>query len=303
MYPLYPVNNIIPLDGGWVSQRWSIVRGESGKTIDDLIAAMDNHSNHNDQDSNHEKASHGDTQGYSVHGGHSQPGGLSIAADGVRFVPAETRLEPGDEQSWTFRILDDEGETVRDFQTAHGELSHLIVLRRDLTHFQHLHPELDVDGTWSVEFELPTPGVYRAFVDIVVNGQPMTLGVDLFAPGTVDVAPRPTSSQQATVDDYEVVLRPEEVAAGEDTALKFEVRRNGDVVSELAPYLGARGHLVALREGDLAYLHVHPIEADSESGVVEFRTRFPTQGRYRLFLQVRPEGELITTLFDVPIDR
>ena len=98
------------------------------------------------------------------------------------------------------------------------------------------------------------------------------------------------------------MLRPDEVTAGEDTVLTFEVQRNGEAISELAPYLGARGHLVALREGDLAYLHVHPIETDAESGIVEFRARFPTRGRYRLFLQARPKGELITTSFDMRID-
>lgn len=31
-----------------------------------------------------------------------------------------------------------------------------------------------------------------------------------------------------------------------------------DLVTDLKPYVGAFGHLVALRAGDLAYLHVHP---------------------------------------------
>ena len=263
---------------------------------------MGNHFTHDDRHAGHEPQDQENVQGYSVHGGHAQPGGLSVAADGLLFVPTETRLKPSVEQPWAFQITDTEGNVVRDFEEAHGKRIHLIVVRRDLTHFQHLHPEMDADGTWPVQLELPDPGVYRAFVDIVVDGRPTTLGVDLFAPGTVEVAPRPTTSRQATAADYEVLLQPDEVVAGEDTVLEFEVRRNGQAVSELAPYLGARGHLVALREGDLAYLHVHPLETNSEGGVVEFRARFPTQGRYRLFLQARPEGELITTSFDVHIE-
>lgn len=191
---------------------------------------------------------------------------------------------------------------VTNFEEAHGELLHLIVVRRDLTHFQHPHPQMEAGGTWPVQLELPAPGVYRAFADVVVDGQPTTLGVDLFAAGTVDVAPRPMSSRQMTVDDYEVVLQPDDIAADEDTVLEFETRRDGVAVSELAPYLGARGHLVVLHEGDLTYLHVHPLESDSESGAVEFRTPSPTQGRHRLFLQIRPDGELITTSFDVSIE-
>ena len=34
-------------------------------------------------------------------------------------------------------------------------------------------------------------------------------------------------------------------------------------MTDLQPYLAAYGHLVALRQGDLAYLHVHP---DGEPG-------------------------------------
>ncbi len=60
---------------------------------------------------------------------------------------------------------------------------------------------------------------------------------------------------------------------------------HGDPVT-VEPYLGARGHLVALREGDGAYLHVHPLDEDASGrGPVRFATSFPTAGRYRLFLQ------------------
>ena len=45
--------------------------------------------------------------------------------------------------------------------------------------------------------------------------------------------------------------------AGEESELGFAVTRNRRPV-ELQDYLGAKGHLVALRQGDLAYLHVHP---------------------------------------------
>jgi hypothetical protein len=46
---------------------------------------------------------------------------------------------------------------------------------------------------------------------------------------------------------------------------------------------------VALREGDLAFLHVHP-NADR----LRFEATFPTAGRYRLFLQFIAEGRLHT---------
>jgi hypothetical protein len=244
----------------------------------------------------------GSPRGYGPDG-HAAPGGLAVAADGLRLVPSETRFDPGTPTEWTFRVVDEDGEAVTDFEAAHGRPSHLVVVRRDLTRFQHRHPELDGDGTWRVEeFALPDPGVYRAFVDIVVDGTPTTLGFDLFAAGPADVAPRPDASRQTTAGDYEVELLADEVAPGERTTLSFELRRDGDPVGELGEYLGALGHLVALREGDLAYLHVHPEASALDGGRVEFAARFPTPGRYRLFLQARPEGVLTTAQFDVRVD-
>ncbi|WP_227356759.1 FixH family protein [Haladaptatus salinisoli] len=245
--------------------------------------------------------SHGDPRGYGPEG-HAAPGGLSLAANGFRFEPTETRFEPGTATDWTFRIRDDDG-VVTQFEEAHGERIHLVVVRRDLTRFQHRHPTVDGDGTCRVsDFSLPEPGAYRAFADFVADGRPATLGFDLFAPGSTAVEPRPDSSRRATAEGYAVELLADRIAAGERTRLAFEVRRDGERVSRLGEYLGALGHLVALREGDLAYLHVHPEATDPESGRVEFDARFPTPGRYRLFFQAKPDGVLVTTRFDVRID-
>lgn len=261
---------------------------------------MEDHSGHGD--GSHEKT-RGDAPGGYAPEGHAAPGGLALAANGLRFDPSKTRFDPGATADWTFRIVDDDGRVVTDFDDAHGRRGHLIVVRRDLTRFQHLHPELESDGTWRVEnLTFPDPGVYRAFVDVVVDGNPTTIGFDLFASGTGEAEERPNSSRRATADEYEIELLADEVVARERSRLTFEVRRDGEPVPELGRYLGALGHLVALREGDLAYLHVHPEETAPDSGRIEFGARFPTPGRYRLFLQAEPEGNLITTRFDVRVD-
>lgn len=248
-------------------------------------------------------AEHGERgHGYAVHGSETPPGGLAVAADGLRLVPSTIRFEPGALETLTFQVRDDEGNVVTEFEKTHDELSHLIVVRRDLTRFQHLHPEMAADGTWSQQLTFPDPGVYRAFMDILIDGQPTTLGVDLFAPGLVELDPRPDSTREATADGYDVTLRPEEIHPREDVVLTFEIQQQGERIAQLDEYLGALGHLVVLREGDLAYLHVHPEETAPDSGSVRFNARFPTAGRYRLFLQAKPDGNLITTSFDVRLD-
>ena len=76
------------------------------------------------------------------------------------------------------------------------------------------------------------------------------------------------------------------------------ITRDGEPVTDLAPYLGAFGHLVALREGDLGYLHVHPEESDAGPDV-PFLAEVPSTGRYRLFLDFRHDGAQHTAVFTV----
>jgi hypothetical protein len=67
---------------------------------------------------------------------------------------------------------------------------------------------------------------------------------------------------------------------------------------EVQEYLGARGHLVALRQGDLAFLHVHPDESSQR-----FMATFPTAGAYRLFLQFKVDGRVHTAAFTQEVSR
>jgi len=86
---------------------------------------------------------------------------------------------------------------------------------------------------------------------------------------------------------------------GEESELRFTVTRDGQPV-ETEPYLGAGGHLVALREGDLAFLHVHPTE---QGDVIGFGAKFPSEGRYRLFLQFKVAGRVQTVAFTQEVGR
>jgi hypothetical protein len=76
-------------------------------------------------------------------------------------------------------------------------------------------------------------------------------------------------------------------------------------VEDLDPYLAALGHLVAIRTGDLAYLHVHPSEEAIEPGGpdIEFTVEIPSAGTYRLFLDFSHGGEVHTAAFTVPAER
>lgn len=214
--------------------------------------------------------------------------GLAIAESGLRVVVDEPGLRRGEPEPLRFRVVDPRGATVRDFDVAHEKRMHLILARRDLTGFQHLHPKQAADGSWSTEVRLDDAGSYRLLADFARDGKSVTLGFDLRVDGAADLRPLPQSEPTATSDlGYDVRLDRKR------SELRFTITREGRAV-RTEPYLGAGGHLVALREGDLAFLHVHPSEHDDS---VSFETEFPTAGAYRLFLQFKHDGRVHTVAF------
>jgi hypothetical protein len=235
---------------------------------------------------------------------HEAPGngGLEIALERdklPRSRPAEL----------AFTIHGPEGEPISDFDLEHARRMHLIVIRRDLTGFQHLHPRMDASGRWTAPIEVPASGPYRAFADFSHGGESATLGTDLTVAGDFDRRPLPEPRPTAEAGDgYVVTLDSEPPRAGQPVELTFPVRRAGKPVA-VEPYLGANGHLVALREGDLAFLHTHP-EGDHEHGRaqaradrIRFATEYPRPGRYRLFLQFRDGGAVRTAAFTTEVAR
>jgi hypothetical protein len=232
-------------------------------------------------------------------GGHQTAGaapqpvrGLAVAEGGLRVVVEDPELRRGRAERLTFRIVDERGETVRDFDVEHTKRMHLILARRDLTGFQHLHPEQDSDGTWTTTVRLPDAGSYRLFADFSHQDEARTLASDLRVDGPADLEALP-APQAAAVSDggYDVRLDAGDARPGQGANLRFTITKDGAAV-QTEPYLGAGGHLVALRDGDLAFLHVHPT-GDGPS----FAATFPSEGRYRLFLQFKHEGRVQTVAF------
>jgi hypothetical protein len=232
--------------------------------------------------------------------GSDMPAGLTASSAGYTFTPDDTTFTPGVAESFTFRILGPDGQAVTDFDTRHDKDLHLVVVSDDLADYQHVHPALSSDGTWSTKLGLPRAGGYRAYADFAAAGaDPVTLGADLTAAGELAPKPLPSPASSATVDGYDVHLDGS-VTAGADAELRFTVQHDGQPVRDLEPYLGADGHLVAIRATDHAYMHVHPTDASSPEEVV-FAVHVPSPGAYRLFLDFQHEGVVHTAAFTLDL--
>lgn len=239
-----------------------------------------------------------------LHGGHTgtTPGGLQITEAGYTLA-LETPIVDAGAIDFRFRILGPDGTAVTDFDPIHERELHLIVVRRELTGFRHVHPVRDAHGTWSIRLDLTDPGAYRVFTDIAPRalGRTLTLGADLAVAGNFDPRPTPTTDRTIAVDGYHIAVTGDPVP-GEGRTLTFTITEDGAPVTDLDPYLGAYGHLVVLRAGDLAYVHVHP-SGEPGDGItpagpgIDFHTVVPGPGTYRLFLDFRHRGTVRTAAF------
>ncbi len=239
-------------------------------------------------------AAHGND---AAHGGHADGGaretgvtGLAVSEDGFTLRPETTTLPLGTSE-FGFAVTGPDGAPVTAFDATHERDLHFVVVRRDATGFQHLHPVQEADGTWSTPLTLDRPGAYRAYADFAPEGLPArTLAVDLVVAGEYVPEPLPAPADTVDVDGYTVTL----TGSLGDGELSFGISRAGRPVDDLEPYLGAGGHLVVLREGDLGYLHVHPVGDDATGPDVVFEADAPSEGRYRLFLQFQHDGVVRT---------
>lgn len=233
------------------------------------------------------------------------PGGVLASRDGYTLDLVRDRFEPQRRAGLAFRILDADGRAVTAYEASHTRDLHLIAVTRDLADFQHVHPTMAEDGTWRVPLDLRRSGDYRVFADFVPAGaeQGLTLGHDLTVTGAAVSRPLPAASGSTTTGPYGVELAGR-LVPGTTSPITVSVERDGAPQTDLQPYLGAYGHLVAIRRADLAYLHVHPEgtpgDGETTSGPdIAFQVEVPSPGDYRLFLDFRHDDRVRTAAFTV----
>lgn len=226
--------------------------------------------------------------------------GLATSDQGYTFAPAADLVAA---DGFVFRILGPDGKPVTAFEPEQTKLMHFYLVRSDLTGFQHVHPTMAADGTWTAPTKAAGPGTYRAYASFIAkgaDGKPvaLTLSKAVTSPGTAPDQPLPAAAATAEVDGYTVTMDASKLMAGMAMPLKVSVAKDGKPVTDLEPYLETYAHLTGFHEGDLAMAHLHP-----EGGVattpnggpqLDFEATLPKAGQWRMFLQFQTGGTLHT---------
>lgn len=212
------------------------------------------------------------------------------------------------------------GALVKDYVTNHEKLFHLFIVSQDLSEYQHIHPIIDNDGTFSVETILPRAGLYKLHADFFpIGGMPQIIHRELVtaghlppnAPGLPTLTPDATLAK--TLDGMKITLEPGgPLVAGTLIPLTYRLTdlRTGEPLRDLEPYLGAWGHTLILNADQSEYLHTHPSEmlatgidrATLRGGPnLEFKAMFPAAGDYRIWTQFQRGARVTTVSFTVRV--
>jgi hypothetical protein len=186
-----------------------------------------------------------------------------------RTEPAQVR--PGEKVMLFFRFLHPgTGQVVKEFEVVHTKQFHLFVISQDLEFFEHIHPVMRGDGTWTIETSVPKAGYYQVLCDFMPrggSGQFLTAAL-VTADYVGDLA---TDSARLSADkvlkksagDLTATLsfNPVRPASCQYVHLTFDLTdtETGRPITDLQTYLGQFSHMLLMSEDMQCYVHSHPI--------------------------------------------
>jgi hypothetical protein len=237
----------------------------------------------------------------------------------AHFAPV--RFAVGKTEQLSFTIDQPSGKPLTSYRTGSGPHTgvHLIIVRSDLGVLIHKHPPIDAGGRISESITLPTPGKYRVVVDAYPNLQGPLRNFQLFrvitVPGAAPTKPLGPFHRTVVVSGYRFTLknRPR-LSAISPAFLTLEVARPDGSPAEFTPWFGALAHAIFFRAGSLDYFHTHVCSAgmtgctsilgstrvtgrSSKPGELRVGVLVPVPGTWRLFLQCKVDGRVLTAPF------
>ncbi|TXK71940.1 hypothetical protein [Paenibacillus sp. N3.4] len=260
----------------------------------------------------------GETPGSTDHAKHGEEDemghkGMSSEADKVNadsvtaiFTPSTAKPQPQQDTIITVQIQDKNGKPMEKFDVQHEKQMHFIVVSKDLSFFNHIHPIYKGKGQFEVTTKFPTPGDFELVADFLPTGMgAMSKTKWITVQGNIPAQQPivPDTSLTKIVEGKEVTLHFDHLMAGMELTLNFNMKdaQSKQPVTNLEPYLGAVGHVVILNQEAGEYLHVHPLEEKASGPDAKFMATFPHSGVFKIWGQFQQNGKVFTVPFVVKV--
>lgn len=207
----------------------------------------------------------------------------------------------------TIQVKDEMGKPIKNFEVEHEKLMHLIIVSEDLSYFDHIHPDYQGEGKFTVQLHFPIGGDYKFFADFVPEGSSKVVKSEVVQVEGSKKTSIPLKEEALTqvVNGKEGTLSFDHLMPGMELELNFNLTdaKTKKPIVDLQPYLGAVGHVVIISEDTNTYLHVHPMEAHASGPDAKFMTTFPSSGIYKIWGQFKQNGEVFTIPFTVEVPK
>jgi hypothetical protein len=257
-----------------------------------------------------------------------------------KVAPAETfslgafaptgRIAAHRATTMSFDVSMPSGKPLTHYKTGSGPHTgvHLIIVRDDLAYIIHEHPPIAANGMLRQTVTFPAPGPYHVLVDAYpdVAGEPpnfqLTRSVDVA--GAYHPAKLPPFHADEVIDGDRFAMRAgpagPKLRAIQAQFVHIDVTGPNGRPVQFMPWFGALAHAIFFREGSLDYFHTHVCAPNAPNcgslpgvaasrisgratapGKITIGVLLPVSGTWRLFLQLKQPGHIVTAPFTLHV--
>jgi hypothetical protein len=235
---------------------------------------------------------------------HSHDNGDAIAHFSVSS--SSKKILPNQDVAIRLLILNKWSKPIASFDRLHAKLLHLIVVSKDLAYFNHIHPVYKGGGMFEITTQLPANGEYKLFAEYIPTGMSEKVQSHWL---TIEGTPSDPIALQVDkvlskiIDGKEVTLTFDHLMKGMELTLSLNLKDalTKEPITNLQPYLGSIGHVIAIREDTKQFLHIHPLIDQGSGPIAKFLTTFPTSGIYKIWAQFQQDDKVFTIPFTIEV--
>lgn len=204
--------------------------------------------------------------------------------NGVTVTFERPKAETGKEVPLKF-ILTKEGKPMTDLQIMHDKLMHVVLVRKGLKHFDHVHPAQTTPGTFVVPYTFSAAGEYRVWADFTFENMQHIIDFDMSATGKQE------AQEKDKLYGLKVEMEKPELEQGKQAQFSFTITdETGKTVPITEKFLAADGHLIVIDETLGEFEHAHDETGDKDN-VLSFEYTPEKAGKHKAWAQFKIEGK------------